>query len=71
MKNGFMVRAISLIAMTGSFLIISPNLRNTIADGYTQAGGIMVANSPYSYIALGLATLGGLMILMYKSSQPR
>jgi hypothetical protein len=66
-----MVRAISLIAMTGCFLMMSPKLRDSIEGGYFQAGITMDQNSPYSYIALGIALVGGLMIYMFKASQPR
>ena len=59
------------MAMTGGFLVISPKLRDSLFGGYTQAGITMDANSPYSYIALGVAVVGALMIFLYKSSQPR
>jgi hypothetical protein len=66
-----MVRVLSLMAMTGGFLAISPHLRDSLLGGYTQAGATMDQNSPYSYIALGLAVVGALMVFLYKSSQPR
>jgi hypothetical protein len=66
-----MVRGISLIAMTGGFLAISPNLRNTLLGGYTKAGVTMDANSPYSYVALGLAVVGMLLVFLRKSSSSR
>jgi hypothetical protein len=66
-----MVRVLSLMAMTGGFLAISPKLRDSVLGGYTQAGVTIDANSPFSYIALGVAVVGVLMIFLYKSSQPR
>jgi hypothetical protein len=71
MKVGLMIRGLSLTAMAGSFLMISPNLRNTVLDGYAQAGLTMDAHSPYSYIGLGVAVLGALMVFFHRSSQPR
>jgi hypothetical protein len=59
------------MAMTGGFLAISPNLRDSLLGGYNQAGLTMDQNSPYSYIALGAAVVGALMVFLYKSSQQR
>ncbi len=66
-----MVRLISLMAMAGGFLAISPHLRDTVLTGYSNAGIAMDTYSPYSYIGLGAAVLGGLVLFLYKSSQPR
>ena len=66
-----MVRALSLMAMTAAFLTISPKLRDSLLGGYVQAGVAMDTHSPYSYIALGVAALGALMVFLHKSSQPR
>ena len=57
--------------MTAMFLSISPKLRDSILGGYNDAGIKMAQNSPYSYIALGVGIVGGLMIFLYKASQPR
>ena len=59
------------MAMAGSFLVISPSLRNSLFGGYVQAGATMDAHSPYSYIALGLGVIMALMVFLYKASQPR
>jgi hypothetical protein len=66
-----MLRAISLMAMAGGFLAISPSLRDSLLGGYTQAGTTMEVNSPYSYIALGGVAVVALVIFVYKSAQPR
>jgi hypothetical protein len=66
-----MFRAITLMAMAGGFLAISPSLRDSLLDGYTQAGTTMEVNSPYSYIALGGVLVLALMVFLYKSAQPR
>ena len=67
----FMVRAISLFAMTGLFLTISPNLRNSLSTGYTQVGTTFELYSPYSYVALGVGFLAFLMLMVARKAQPR
>ena len=66
-----MFRAISLMAMTAVFLLISPSLRNWILGGYRQAGVTMDNNSPFSYIGLALTLAGLLVLFLYKATQPR
>lgn len=59
------------MSMAVVFLMISPSLRNSLLGGYKQAGIAMDAHSPFSYVVLGLAVLGLLIVFLYKSSQPR
>jgi hypothetical protein len=66
-----MLRACSLLGLAFAFLIISPPLRETVLDGIAQTAAAVVRYSPYSYIGLGLALLGALMLTFYKSSVPR
>jgi hypothetical protein len=66
-----MVRTVSLIAMSGGFLMISPKLRDSLLGGYSQAGSVMDAHSPYSYVVLGVAIIGALLIFLSRASQPR
>ena len=66
-----MFRAISLMSMAIVFLMISPSLRSSLLGGYKQAGITMDAHSPFSYMALGFAVLGLLILFLYKSAQPR
>ena len=66
-----MVRAISMMGMAGTFLVISPKLRGSLLGTFTQAGISMDLYSPYSYIALGVTVLALLMIFFHKASQPR
>jgi hypothetical protein len=66
-----MLRAFSLLGMTGGFLVISPGLRETLLSALVQAVAGLDKYSPYSYIALALALLGGLMVAFAKSSAPR
>lgn len=66
-----MLRAFSLLGFGGGFLIISPKLRDGLVREFTQAMGSLNDYSPYSYIGLALAILGGLMLSLYRSSAPR
>jgi hypothetical protein len=66
-----MVRGISLLAMAGGFLMISPHLREDLLGSYAHAGVTMDTYSPYSYVALGVVVAGALIVFLYKSSQPR
>jgi len=66
-----MLRAFSLLGMTSGFLIISPGLRGTILDGIATVAAEMDKYSPYSYIAVALALLGGLMAAFSSASAPR
>lgn len=59
------------MGMASTFLIISPKLRVSLLGIYTQTGVSMDTYSPYSYIGLGVAVLGVLMILLHNASQPR
>jgi hypothetical protein len=66
-----MVRFLSLLGMAGGFLMISPQLRMSLFDSVGRMADTVERNSPYSYIGLGVVALGGMMIFVYKSSQPR
>jgi uncharacterized membrane protein YdcZ (DUF606 family) len=57
--------------MAGVFLIISPGLRGTLLDGFTQAAVGLDKYSPYSYIGVALALVGGLMTAFAKGSAAR
>ena len=71
MESKSMVRVIALTAMAGGFLAISPHLRDNVVDGYVGAGHLLEVHSPYSYVGLGLAAAAGLIVFLYKASQPR
>jgi hypothetical protein len=66
-----MVRAFSLLGMTGGFLVISPGFRGTLLSGFVQAAAALDKYSPYSYVGVGLALLGGLAIAFSRASAPR
>jgi hypothetical protein len=66
-----MIRACSLLGMTGGFLCISPALRGSLSSGLTQAAVELDKYSPYSYAGVALALLCCLMLAFYKASAPR
>jgi len=66
-----MTRALGLFGFTGGFLVISPQLRQTLVDGAMSSLGIVQQYSPYSYIAAILAVLGGVSLVLVSGSAPR
>jgi hypothetical protein len=66
-----MIRAFSLLGLGGGFLAISPALRNTLMQGFTQGMGFLSDYSPYSYIGLVVAIFGLMMLSLCRSSAPR
>jgi hypothetical protein len=72
LRNGnIMLRAFSLLGMTGGFLIISPGLRGTVSSGFALAAAGLEKYSPYSYVLVALALLGSLMAAFAKGSAAR
>ena len=69
--RNLMLRACSLVAMASGFLIISPGLRGALLNGFAQAVAGMDKYSPYSYAAVALALLGGLVAAFSKGAAPR
>jgi hypothetical protein len=57
--------------MASGFLVISPGLRGTVMDGFTQAATQLDKYSPYSYIGVAFALLGGLVLAFLKGSAAR
>jgi hypothetical protein len=57
--------------MASGFLIISPGLRGALLNGFAQAVAGMDKYSPYSYAAVALALLGGLVAAFSKGAAPR
>ena len=66
-----MLRGCSLVGLASGFLIISPGLRETLLNGFAQAAAGLDKYSPYSYAAVGLALLGGLVAAFTKGAAPR
>ena len=66
-----MVRAFCLIGMMGGFLAISPPLRDSVLDTFSQAAIGLEDHSPYSYVGLGVAIFVGLLFYFSRGSAPR
>jgi hypothetical protein len=66
-----MFRAIGIFGLGILFLVISAELRATVMNGIDSVSKAIQVYSPFSYVGIGLAVLGGLMICLHKASQPR
>lgn len=66
-----MLRMFSLLGLGSGFLMISPKLRDGLLQQFTQGLASLDEYSPYSYVALALVILGGLMLSLIRSSAPR
>ena len=66
-----MARALGVFGMTGGFLAISPQLRQTVTDGALNSMSLVQQYSPYSYIAVVLAVFGGVSLMLVSGSSPR
>ena len=57
--------------MTGGFLVISPKLRDSVFEGFSQAATGLEEHGPYSYVGLGVVVLLLLMFIVSKGSAVR
>ena len=71
MEPRTMLRATGTIGLGVLFVMISPALRETLVDDAQALQHALVSNSPFSYIAVGIAVLGGMMFALHRASQPR
>ena len=69
--RNFMLRACSIVGLASGFLIISPGLRESMLNGLAQVAAGLDKYSPYSYAAVALALLGGLVAAFSKGTAPR
>jgi hypothetical protein len=60
-----------LFGLGGGFLVISPELRDSVMDASSRGQQLLQANQPYSYIALGGCGVLAMVVYMYRCSQPR
>ena len=66
-----MARVLGLFGFTGGFLIISPQLRQTLLDAAGSGLAFVQSHGPYSYIGIALLAFGGVTITLVTGSSPR
>jgi len=66
-----MARAVGLFGFTGGFLVISPQLRQSLLDGLGRGVDLAQQYSPYSYAGIALAVLGGVALVLISGSSAR
>jgi hypothetical protein len=66
-----MVRVFGTFGLGMVFVAISPALRETLVDYAKATESALVNNSPFSYVAVGVAVLAGMMFVLHRASQPR
>ena len=66
-----MARVLGLFGFTGGFLIISPQLRQTLLDAAGSSLAFVQSHSPYSYVGIVLLAFGGITITLVTGSSPR
>jgi len=64
-----MARAISLFGFSGGFLMLSPKLRQSLAD--SMQGGVqsLDQNSPWSYVGVGVLMVLAFLVFLGRSSK--
>ena len=66
-----MARALSLFGFTGGFLVISPQLRQSLVDLANSSAGFVQNHSPYSYVGIALLAFGGVTVTLVSGSSLR
>ena len=66
-----MFRALGTFGLGMLFVAISPALRVSLMDDADRFQKVVVDNSPWSYVAMGVGILALLMFGLHRSSQPR
>jgi len=66
-----MFRAVGMFGLGILFLVVSPPLRDSVVNGLDSLGKTIQVYSPFSYVGIGFAVLGGLMFCLHKAAQPR
>ena len=66
-----MLRFFSMCGLGLLFLAISPKLRGNVQDAIGSVYMNVQSYAPFSYVALGVLVIIGLMRAMYRGAQPR
>ena len=66
-----MARFLGICGFTGGFLLISPQLRQSLMDRVFEGVALLHQYSPYSYGAVALVVFGGVSLTVISGSKPR
>jgi hypothetical protein len=66
-----MARALGLFGFTGGFLIISPNLRQVVLDGFGGSLNFVQNHSPFSYVGIVVVVFGLVSLTLVSGNRPR
>lgn len=66
-----MARVLGLFGFTGGFLIISPDLRQMVLDGFGSSLSFVQNHSPFSYVGIVVAVFGLVSLTLVSGSRPR
>jgi len=64
-----MARILGFFGLAGGFLMISPGLRQSVADGAAAVAGFAASYSPYSYCAGVFLAFGVVTITLMTGQQ--
>jgi hypothetical protein len=59
-----MVRGVCFVGLAGGFMVISPQLRDSLLGGYEAFNTALEQNAPISYVMLG-ATIFVIMLVYF------
>jgi hypothetical protein len=66
-----MARALGVFGFTGGFLMISPNLRQIVLDGFGSSLNLVQNYSPFSYVGIVVVVFGLVSLTLVTGSRPR
>jgi hypothetical protein len=66
-----MFRVFGMFGLGIVFLVISPPLRDSVVNTVDSVSKTIQVYSPFSYVGIAFAVLGGLMFCLHKAAQPR
>jgi hypothetical protein len=70
-QGSSVLRFFSMCGLGLLFLAISPKLRGNVQDAIGSVYMNVQSYAPFSYVALGVLVIIGLMRAMYRGAQPR